>query len=66
MAIWIATGIPLAYWISRSGDIDLEWFVEGEFDFLSPFFERFDLLSLAAILSGFIYILSQLYLAKIE
>ncbi|MCB9804742.1 hypothetical protein H6769_03815 [Candidatus Peribacteria bacterium] len=64
MALWIATGIPLAYWISRSSDIDLEWFVDGEFDFLSPFFARFDLLSLVAILLSLIYILSQMYFIK--
>ena len=66
MALWMATGIPLAYWISRSSDIDLEWFVDGEFDFLSPFFARFDLLSLVAILLSLIYILSQMYFIKGE
>lgn len=65
MIVWIATGAPLAYWISHSKELDLIWFVEGEFDVLSPLFQKLDLFILLSILAVFVYIFAQFYAIRL-
>lgn len=65
MIVWIATGVPLAYWISHSKELDLIWFVEGEFDVLSPLFQKLDLFILLSILAVFVYIFAQFYAIRL-